>query len=263
MTERTLRDAAWRIVTSPDLDDKLRAPARDLPDGERDVDAVPIAPARAPSLTIRPAHAARVPPLAGLADPSQRVRIVHALANHELQAAELFAWALLAFPDAPDDFRRGLLSILVDEQRHARLYVEQLAPHGVAFGDLPVSGYFWNKLAALSSPARFVSAMCLTFEAANLDHADAAARAARARGDDGLAAALDVVHRDEVRHVAFGWRWLSLFKRDDETMWDAWRAHTSWPLRPAAARGPSFDAAARRRAGFDEAFIERVASARR
>jgi len=33
MTERTLRDAAWRVVTSPDLDTKLRAPARDLPDG--------------------------------------------------------------------------------------------------------------------------------------------------------------------------------------------------------------------------------------
>jgi len=30
----------------------------------------------------------------------QRALILHALANHELQAIELFAWALLAFTDA-------------------------------------------------------------------------------------------------------------------------------------------------------------------
>jgi len=36
----------------------------------------------------------------------------HALANHELQAIELFAWAVLAFPDTPIAFRRGLIAIL-------------------------------------------------------------------------------------------------------------------------------------------------------
>lgn len=263
MSERTLRDAALRIVTSSDLADKLRPPARDLTDDARDVDAVPIAPTRPPHLAIRPAHEARVPPLAGLADPAQRARIVHAHANHELQAAELFAWALLAYPDAPAEFRRGLASILADEQRHAALYVEQLAPHDMVFGDLPVSGYFWNKVTTLTTPARFVCAMCLTFEAANLDHAEAGAEAARERHDDGLARALALVHRDEVRHVAFGWRWLEVFKRDDETMWDAYVARTQWPLRPALARGERFDADARRRAGFDEAFIARVEAADR
>ncbi len=263
MSEACLRDAALRIVASPVLVDKLRAPARDLPDDERVLDALPLAPARSESLAIRPAKQARVPPLAGLADPSQRARIVHALANHELQAIELFAWALLAYPDAPDDFRRGLVSTLVDEQRHFVLYQECLAEQGVSFGDLAVSGYFWNKVALLSSPAHFVCAMCLTFENANLDHAEATEQAAIERGDERLVSALRVVHRDEVRHVAFGWRMLDAFKGDDETMWDAYCARMRWPLRPELARGRHFDAEARRRAGFDEAFITQLAGATR
>src|SRR4029079_5018404 len=76
------------------------------------------APGRPATLQIVPGPAARVPPIAGMRDPAQRVRILHALANHELQAIELFAWALLAFPDAPIAFRRGLVAILAPESWH-------------------------------------------------------------------------------------------------------------------------------------------------
>jgi len=73
------------------------------------------------------------PPIAGMADPTQRARILHALANHELQAIELFAWAVLAFPAAPLAFRRGLVAILADEQRHFRLYEARLAAYAIPF----------------------------------------------------------------------------------------------------------------------------------
>src|SRR4051794_34416247 len=109
------------------LDDKLAPPPDDLEleDGEP---ALRIAgPGRPASLPIRRGRDARVPPIAGMRDPAQRARILHALANHELQAIELFAWALLAFPDAPLPFRRGLVAILAEEQRHCELYLARLA----------------------------------------------------------------------------------------------------------------------------------------
>jgi len=160
------RDFAELIVTSDTLAGKL-VPPPELVDDAFDDDRPPLriaAPGRPADLPIVPGRKARVPPLAGMRDPAQRARILHALANHELQAIELFAWGVLAFPDAPVAFRRGLLAILADEQRHFALYQQRLAAHGVQFGDQPVTGHFWNKLDHLTGPIELVCAMNLTFE---------------------------------------------------------------------------------------------------
>ena len=250
-----------RIVASPTLADKLvpPPPLDDARLNERDSPLRIPAPGRPANLEIVPGRQARVPPIAGMRDPNQRARILHALANHELQAIELFAWAYLAFPDTPVAFRRGLLAILADEQRHLGLYQNRLAAHGVAFGDHPVTGHFWNKLPALTGPCEFVCAMSLTFENANLDFASEYADAARAAGDLATAEVLAQVHHDEIGHVHFGWVWLRRLAGDRDP-WQAYLAHVQPPLGPARARGARFDREARRRAGFDEAFIDQLAA---
>jgi uncharacterized ferritin-like protein (DUF455 family) len=250
------RDYAEQIVTSDSLAGKL-VPPPELDEAAFEAGGAPLriaAPGRPANLKIVPGRQARVPPIAGMRDPNQRARILHALANHELQAIELFAWAVLAFPDAPIGFRRGLLAIVADEQRHLQLYQQRLAAHGMAFGDQPVTGHFWNKLAHLTGPCELVCAMNLTFENANLDFAGEYAAAARAAGDAATAAALEQVHADEIRHVHFGWVWLRRLTGDDDP-WRAYLAHVRPPLGPARARGAHFDRQARRRAGLDEAFI--------
>jgi uncharacterized ferritin-like protein (DUF455 family) len=254
----TIRDYALGLVAGETLAAKLAPPPAELAVDDAGPPLRLAAPGRPSTLAIVPGRAARVPPIAGMRDVAQRVRILHALANHELQAIELFAWALLAFPDAPAAFRRGLVAILADEQRHFALYDARLAAHGARFGDHPVTGHFWNKLDHLTGPLEFVCAMGLTFEAANLDFAGDYAAAARACGDDASAAALDQVHADEIRHVHFGWTWLRRFAGDVDP-WQAYNAHVRHPLGPRRARGARLDKDARRRAGFDEAFIEALA----
>lgn len=252
---------AWakRVVLGAQLADKLEPP----PDASVDADgSTPMrlaTPGRPPELTIVPGRNARVPPIAGMSDPAQRVRILHALANHELQAIELFAWAVLAFADAPAAFRRGLVAIAADEQRHFTLYAARLAAHGTQFGALPVTGHFWGKLDHMRTPLEFACAMGLTFEAANLDFARDYADAARACGDTATADALERVHDDEIRHVHFGWTWLRRLGGDHADAWDAYRANIRPPLGPHRARGARLDREARRRAGFDDAFVERLA----
>ena len=253
-----IRPVALRIVTSDRLADKL-AQVEDV-DVADDGEPLRIAaPGRPPELAIVPGRRARVPPIAGMKDPAQRARILHALANHELQAIELFAWALLAFPAAPAAYRRGLVAILGDEQRHLALYIERLAAHATRFGDHPVTGHFWNKLDHFTSPLEFACAMGLTFENANLDLAGDYAEAARAAGDDATAAALERVHADEIRHVHFAWVWLRRLAGDVDP-WRAYLANVRFPLGPARARGPRFDRDARRRAGLDEAFVDALES---
>jgi len=252
------RDYAIRIVEGDTLAAKLVPPPEDL---DLD-DALPelriTAPGRPPELAIVSGREARVPPLAGMRDPAQRARILHALANHELQAIELFAWALLAYPTAPAQFRRGLVAILADEQRHFQLYVDRLAALRTKFGDHPVTGHFWNKLDHLGTPLEFACAMGLTFEHANLDFASDYATAARACGDVATAEALEQVHADEIRHVHFGWVWLGKLAGDGVDPWDAYNAHVRPPLGPHRARGARLDREARRRAGIAESFIDRL-----
>jgi uncharacterized ferritin-like protein (DUF455 family) len=253
-----VRDFALRIVAGETLTDKLVAPPRDLALVDREPPLRLAAPGRAPELRIVRGRDARVPPIAGMRDPAQRARIVHALANHELQAIELFAWALLAFPAAPLPFRRGLVAILADEQRHFALYVDRLAALRTRFGDHPVTGHFWNKLDHFATPLAFACAMGLTFEHANLDFASDYAGAARACGDAATAAAIDRVHADEIRHVRFAWTWLRRFAPGVDP-WQAYLANVRPPLGPARARGARLDRDARRRAGLSDAFVDELA----
>ena len=258
-----LRTCALSILEATELDEKLRPAPRLRSDDAPGEPLKLTTPRRPDRLRIARAVDVKVPSIEGLTDPAQRPRIVHGFANHELQAVELYAWALLAFPDAPAEFRREAFAILEEEQMHCRLYCSRLRAWGVTFGDYPVTGYFWNKVEAYQTPLHFVCAMALTFENANLDHTLGSIRAARQAGDHRTAAVIEKVHADERKHVAFGWRWLQEFKEVDVSMWDAYCGAVAWPLRPALARGRCFDRASREAAGLEPEFIRRLEATER
>jgi uncharacterized ferritin-like protein (DUF455 family) len=250
-----LRNFARTVLETEDLDVKLAPPAEPLTDEHPGPAFRAAGPGRPPGLRMDDAVKFEVPSIEGMPDPAQRPRILHALANHELQAAELFAWALLAFPEAPPEFRRGLAKILQDEQRHTRMYSARIEDSGARFGDFPVSFYFWKKAAKIGSPLDFICAMSLTFENANLDHTVEYEKAARRAKDAKTAAVIRQVHRDEIEHVRFGWTWLQRWKSEDESAWEAWNRHLAWPLTPIRARGASFHRQGRQAAGLDAEFI--------
>lgn len=257
-----IRAYCLQLLEADTLAGKLRPPPADLTDDKPGPALRIRGPIRPPALRHDPLQKVKVPPLSGMADPEQRARIIHSLANHELQAAELFAWALLLFPDMPSSFRRGCLGILAEEQDHCRRYVERLRAMDRDFGDFGVTAHFWRKCERVSTPFEFLCVMGLTFENANLDFALEHAEAARAVGDEATAQVLELVHEEETRHVAFAWRWFQKLKPEGADDWEIYCKTVRAPHGPDRARGATFDEAARRAAGMSDAFIDKLAATR-
>jgi uncharacterized ferritin-like protein (DUF455 family) len=254
-----LREFATRVLSTPTLEAKLAPPPPGLTD---DAPGEPLfwdRPARPPDLVVRTKRTrVPAPKLGTLRDPRKRGRTLHFFANHELQAIELMAFALLAYPRAPRAFRGGVLATLRDEQRHLALYLARMEALGGRFGELPVSDNFWSKARDMATPLHYVAALSLTFEGGNLDRAPFYEEVFRAAGDEESAALMRTIHDDEVEHVRFGVTWLRRLKDPATSDWDAFERHLVWPLRPSKARGAVVRRASRLAAGLDEDFVARL-----
>ena len=175
--EGTVERWAWDYILTTALPEKLspaRLPARweENPPSRRLT-----APGRPAALRL----VARAPKTRGLRSPLARARALHTFLHHELQAAELMAWALLAFADAPQEFREGLARIAGDEVRHMGMYAGHIERLGHGVGEFPVRDWFWERVPSARSPVEFVATMGLGLEGANLDHSRSSPRA-EARG---------------------------------------------------------------------------------
>lgn len=255
MSLQTWADA---LLRADDLGTKLAPPA-DFDDDPRAFD-LPDAPGRPASLRFGEARSAFPKSLAA---PLDRARAMHFFANHELLAIELMALALLRFGDAPASWRRGLARVIVDEQRHFRLYQQRMGELGLEFGEVPVNATFWRTLAPQTQREAFIAGMALTFEQANLDHCVYYEAAFRRVGDEASADLMRTIHRDEIGHVAHGLVAADIPRGEaassaGDRLWDWWSTHLPDPLTPARARGLAFDREGRKRCGFPAEFIDRL-----
>lgn len=251
---------ARRSLLSDSLEAKL-SPVRTLfTDNERGPAERHERPGRPENLLFAPRRTAPAMPSPTVFDqPGKRGIAHHIMANHELQALEVMAAVLLAFPEAPPEYRRGMAAIMQDEQRHTRMHMERAASLGVPFGSLPVNSHIWQKGMQFTTVLEYLAGLPLTFEGCNLDHTLELEAAFLAVDDPRSAAVMRQIHRDEIEHVAFGITWLRRFKPANLTDWDVYRQSLHWPMRPEKSLGHLFDRASREAAGLDEQFIDELA----
>ena len=254
-----VREWCIRILGADTLKEKLLSP-EDLVDN---ILYAPIewdTPTRPPGLEFkRHSRKEKLPSLEEHHDPDKRAVCLHRFAGHELLAVEIMACALLAFPDAPKSFRKGLIHTLKEEQEHVRLYLTRLHDLGVCFGDMPLYKHFWKHVPYLiRSPLRYVSIMSLTFEMANLDFAPLYQQSFMRHGDLASATLMKRIEHDEIRHVSFGMNFLKKEAPKEISLWDTWRANTSELLPPHRARGPLFHTRSREQAGIPHEWIEQL-----
>lgn len=257
-----IREFASQVLLSRDLAQKLRWPASPFTDATPGPAERHAEPGRPDNLRFAPRRSAPAMPSPGaFVQPAARAVAHHIMANHELQALEVMAWMLLAFPEAPAGFRRGMVDVMADEQRHTRMHVERAQMLGLRFGELPVNCYIWNKAMSFQNVLDYLAGLPLVFEGRNLDHTLEFADAFAAAGDERSAALMRVIHREEIEHVRFGIEWLRRLKPGELSDWDAFCRHLAWPLRPGKARGHIFQREARREAGLTPDFIDRLEAA--
>jgi uncharacterized ferritin-like protein (DUF455 family) len=254
-----LREFARRIVASMAIDEKLAPAEGECADDQPGLPERPALPGRPPELVFcGRRESPAMPHPETLGDPARRAVAHHIMANHELQALEVMAFVLLAFPEAPSEFRQGLARIMADEQRHTRMHIDRLEGLGLRFGAIPVNGYFWKKAQAFGSLLEYLAGLPLTFEGGNLDHTLEFEALFERAGDTRSAAVMRAIHRDEIQHVAFGLHWLRALKPPGQSDWDAYTAHLQWPLRPEKSRGTTFHRAPRLAAGMEADFVDRL-----
>lgn len=243
---------AWALgyVSSLSLAHKLAPPTP-----PRHFEATPIVrrlstPGRPPEL--RPARRGLEVP-SNLSAPSARAKLLHTFFHHELQAAELMLWALLAFADAEASFRAGLVRICLDEVRHMNLYRRQIERLGFELGDFAVRDWFWERVPSCATKVAFVSLMGMGLEAANLEHAPHFGERLEASGDHEAAEVQALIAREELGHVRFAVRWFERWTGGQS--FEGWRDALPPPLSPLLMRGKAFDRAARLRAGMRDEFV--------
>ena len=191
----------------------------------------------------------------------KRAICLHRFAGHELLAVEMMAYALLAFPDAPKHFRKGLANTLKEEQEHVQIYRERLSAMGVEFGDLPLYKHFWSYTPFLKDPMQFVSVMNLTLEMANLDFAPTYRASFLKHGDFESAALMERILQDEIKHVSFGVHWLNKMKEKEQDLWNAWTGSLPEKVSIKQAKGKVLFEEPREKAGLPKEWIERLKNA--
>lgn len=256
-----LRDWAIGILSADTIEGKLFEP-EELTDFSPGFPLFWKMPSRPPGMEFkRHSSKERLPSFQEHNDPDKRAVCLHRFAGHELLAVEIMAYAILAFPEAPKHFRKGVANTLREEQGHVKLYIKRLEELGLKFGDLPLYRHFWAHVPYLTDPIRYISIMSLTFEMANLDFAPHYGKSFASYGDEKSSLLMQTILTDEIKHVAFGYNWLNKLKNPNSTDWQSWTSSLPPLMTPKRAKGFIFSEQHRRDAGISPTWITNLKNA--
>lgn len=204
------------IVATPDLDEKIAIArqtakawfGRRMARGSRSENApLPQRPGRPPKPELR---APRDMPKRSAHGERGRFALLHSLAHIELNAIDM-TWDLVARfigAQVPNSFFDNWVQVGLEEAKHFDLLRRRLVDFGGSYGDLPAHDGLWQAAEATGGDllAR-LAVVPLVLEARGLDVTPSMIDKLRAAGDEPSARIVEIIYRDEKRHVAFGAKW--------------------------------------------------------
>ena len=253
----TLRHRCLAALATADIDVKLAATHEALRASDVGTDAALVAPATLPGRPERPPLVSpKDVPQRSLSTVPGRAALIHALAHIEFNAVNLALDIVWRFPSMPEDFYRQWAQVASEEATHFAMLRAHLQALGFAYGDFPAHDRLWEM--AAKTQADVLARLALvprTLEARGLDVSPAIRNKLLAVGDKAGAAILEVILRDEIRHVAVGNVWYRYACREQGL--DPLTAYATLAelYNAPRLRGP-FNREARLAAGFEQAEID-------
>jgi len=189
--------ATWRAA---------RAAGTPLPIGQATPPAQPARPAKPDLLDPRDVPRRRPGSAQG------RIALLHAIAHIELNAVDLH-WDIIArFTDQPMPlgFYDDWVQAADDEAKHFNLLCDCLEALGSHYGALPAHAFMWQ--AAEDTATDLLGRLAvvpMVLEARGLDVTPGMIDLFTKAGEAQALAALNIIYREEVAHVAYGSKWFN------------------------------------------------------
>ncbi|MEM7181010.1 MAG: DUF455 family protein [Spirochaetota bacterium] len=256
---KTIQDYCLHLLMASKLEDKLFPPPLGLRNDSKTFYSLPQKPTREPKLEFSDKKH-KIPRLEHLNQASNRGITLHHFANHELMAIELFAYFLLKFPHIDEAYKRETLKTIAEEQKHLKLYIKRMQELGVGFGDRPLNYIFWKYIPAMQTPASFAAILAISFEGANLDYSQIYRETFSYYSDTKSAKIMEVIYRDELKHVRRG---VKIFHKDKPKHLSDWVHYhnlVSYPFTPRRAKAYFYFPSSREKVGLDKEFTNRLAT---
>ena len=270
----TLSEAAVSVLTTAEAREKAQL-SHAYAAGWRDGSIARVADAKPPERPARPRNPVLrlprdMPKRRKAGTEASRIALLHALAHIELNAVDL-SWDIIArFAHEsegaagndfglPRAFFDDWVRVADEEAKHFLLLSDRLAALGTSYGTLPAHDGLWEAATETAGDlAARLAIVPLVLEARGLDVTPAMIASLNAAGDPDSAAILQVIHDDEIGHVAVGRRWFEhvCARRGDEPI-PTWQALVRKHFKGALKR--PFNRPSRDKAGFAAAFYEPLA----
>ena len=184
--------------------------------------------------------------------------LIHALAHIEFNAINLALDHCYRFQDLPREYYLNWLEVAKEEVYHFELLQQHLQTLGYSYGDFTAHNGLWEM--ALKTETSALQRMAMvprTLEARGIDAVPPMQQKLLNMRDKAGVAVLDIIHQDEIKHVAYGDKWFKYCCRQanlsaEETYFQLLEQHDAPRVRGAYNRSD------RRKAGFSDVELERL-----
>jgi uncharacterized ferritin-like protein (DUF455 family) len=203
---------------------------------------------------------ADLPNKPGLSSKLGQARLLHDLANIELQAMELAVRSYAEYPEAPARFRMELADLALSEGRHLQLCLERLNFLEVPWGHWDAHLSLWNLVAPEDSLIDRILIVHRYLEGSGLDAGESILRRLSGVGDKQVRDCVRTIVDEEVDHVIFGSRWFRYFCAQEKLDPEKEFAKRIPRIAQQAPRRERLSHELRKKAGFTAAELETLES---